>query len=337
MKKQENTRKTILTGDRPTGPLHIGHYVGSLRNRVKLQDEYEQYILIADIQALTDNFDDPKKVSENIIKVAIDYLSVGIDPEKSNIVLQSQVQDLFEITSYLMNFISVSELERNPTVKDEIKKRGFSKSLPVGFFTYPISQAADILGFNADLVPVGQDQAPMIEQAREIARSFNTTFGETLTSPKILISEVPRLCGIDGKEKMSKSLGNTINLSDSTEEVRKKVMRMYTDPKRIHANDPGTVENNPVFIYLDAFGKDKAQIDELKKRYREGTIKDVEVKEILFKVLEEFLAPIREKRKFYENNIPLVKEIIAKGTNKGKERVAKVLDAMRKKMMIGSY
>lgn len=334
---QNNKKKRILTGDRPTGALHLGHYLGSLANRVKLQDEYEQYILIADVQAMTDNFDQPEKVSQNILNVAIDYLSVGIDPKKTAIVLQSQVPELFEMTVYFMNLITVSELERNPTVKEEKKKRGFNNSLPVGFFTYPISQAADILGFNADLVPVGEDQSPMLEQAREIARNFNRIYGNLFIEPQALISEFPRLVGIDGQEKMSKSLKNTIDLSESEENLKKKVMRMYTDPGRIHADDPGKVEGNPVFIYLDAFNPDRKQNEELKARYRAGSIKDVEVKEILFGVLNNFLEPIREKREYYEQNKDLVKEIIKEGTEKGRKIVAKTMEEMRDMMSIKSF
>ncbi|MBA4319737.1 MAG: tryptophan--tRNA ligase [Flavobacterium sp.] len=331
-----NNRKRILTGDRPTGPLHLGHYVGSLANRVKLQDEYEQYILIADVQAMTDNFEDPEKVAKNVIEVAIDYLSVGIDPKKTSIVLQSQIPELFEMSMYFMNLVTVSELERNPTVKEEIKKKEFSGSVPVGFFVYPISQAADILGFNADLVPVGEDQSPMLEQAREIGRNFNRIYGELFIMPQGLISNFPRLMGIDGKQKMSKTLGNTIDLSESSESLKKKVMKMYTDPGRIHATDPGKVEGNPVFTYLDAFSNNKEQNEELKRRYREGSIKDVEVKEILYKVLEDFLKPIRKKRKFYERNKKLVEEIIKEGTNRGRKVVAEIMKEMRDKMKIKS-
>ncbi|MEK7148617.1 MAG: tryptophan--tRNA ligase [Patescibacteria group bacterium] len=331
-KNQNNRKKRILTGDRPTGPLHLGHYLGSLINRIKLQDEYEQYILIADVQAMTDNFEHSEKISQNIITVTIDYLSVGIDPQKTSIVLQSQIPELFEMTVYFMNLITVAELERNPTVKEEIKKKGFRGSLPVGFFIYPISQAADILGFNANLVPIGEDQSPMIEQAREIARNFNRIYGDLFVLPQSLISDFPRLKGTDGKEKMSKSLGNTINLSESPDSLKKKVMKMYTDPGRIHANDPGKVEGNPVFIYLDAFNSNKQQNEELKRRYREGSIKDVEVKEILYKVLDDFLEPIREKRKYYEENENLVRTIIKEGTDRGRVVVAKTMKEMREKM-----
>jgi len=334
---RKNYKKRILTGDRPTGHLHLGHYLGSLVNRVKLQDEYEQYILIADVQAMTDNFDHPEKISHNIVNVAIDYLSVGIDPKKTAIVLQSQVPELFEMTIYLMNLVTVAELERNPTVKKKKRNAGFDNSLPVGFFTYPISQAADILGFNADLVPAGEDQSPMLEQAREIARNFNRTYGVLFVEPQALISEFPRLVGIDGKEKMSKSLQNTIDLSESEESLRKKVMKMYTDPGRIHADDPGKVEGNPVFIYLDAFNSDLKQNEGLKARYREGSVKDVEVKEILFGTLNNFLEPIREKRKFYEQNKDLVKEIIREGTERGRKIVSKTMREMRDKMSVKSF
>lgn len=337
-KEQKSPKKRILTGDRPTGPLHLGHYVGSLANRVKLQDEYEQFILIADVQAMTDNFANPEKVSKNIITIATDYLSVGIDPAKSSIVLQSQIPELFEMTVYFTNLISVAELERNPTVKEEIKKKEFvGGSLPVGFFIYPISQAADILGFNAHLVPVGEDQSPMLEQSREIARNFNRIYGELFVEPQGMVSQFSRLKGTDGKEKMSKSLKNTIDLSDTEEILRKKVMKMYTDPGRIHADDPGTVEGNPVFTYLDAFNSDIAQNDDLKARYRKGTVRDVEVKEVLFAVLNEFLKPIREKRAYYVAHEDEVRAIIAEGTARGRKIVSHTLEAMREKMLIGKF
>src|SRR5229473_3881360 len=277
--------KRILTGDRPTGPLHLGHYVGSLQNRVRLQDEYDTYILIADIQALTDNFEHPEKLAATVFEVALDYLAVGLDPERVKIVVQSMVPELSELTTYFMNLVTVATLERNPTVKDEIKQRNFKRGTPVGFWSYPISQAADIAIFKAHLVPVGEDQLPMIEQTREIVRRFNSLYEKVLIEPKAMVGQVPRLPGTDGGTKMSKSLGNAIYLGDSAESLRKRVMSMYTDPTRIHPTDPGHVEGNPVFTYHDVFNPNKAEVEDLKERYRQGTVGDVEVKEKLFKAL----------------------------------------------------
>src|SRR5882672_663139 len=277
--------KRILTGDRPTGQLHLGHYVGSLQNRVRLQDEYDTYILIADVQALTDNFEHPEKLEANIFEVALDYLAVGLDPEKIKIVVQSMVPELTELTIYFMNLVTVATLERNPTVKEEIKQRNFVKGVPVGFWSYPISQAADIAIFKADLVPVGDDQLPMIEQTREIVRRFNALYDKVLVEPKAMVGEVARLPGTDGSPKMSKSLNNAIYLGDSSEQLRKRVMSMYTDPTRIHPTDPGHVEGNPVFTLHDAFNPNKAEVEELKERYRKGTVGDVEVKQRLFEAL----------------------------------------------------
>src|SRR5208282_1136284 len=281
--------KRILTGDRPTSPLHLGHYVGSLQNRVRLQDEYDTYILIADIQALTDNFERPEMLEGNVFEVALDYLAVGLDPEKVKIVVQSMVPELTELTIYFMNLVTVATLERNPTLKEEIKQRNFTKELPVGFYTYPISQAADITIFKADLVPVGEDQLPMIEQTREIVRRFNRLYKKILIEPRAMVGSVARLPGTDGGAKMSKSLGNCIYLGDSPEQVRKRVMSMFTDPTRIHATDPGHVEGNPVFTYHDVFNPDKAEVEDLKERYVKGTVGDVEVKEKLFRALDSFL------------------------------------------------
>lgn len=323
-------KQRILTGDRPTGPLHLGHYVGSLQNRVLLQDEYEQFILIADIQALTDNFENPQKIKDNILELALDYLSVGINPEKSTIVIQSQVPELAELTVYLMNMITVAQLERNPTVKNEIRKKGYRENVPVGFFVYPISQAADILGFQANLVPVGEDQLPMIEQSREIARRFNSLYGQTFAEPKEMLSNVPRLCGIDGKDKMSKSLNNTINLSDSADVVVEKVMRMYTDPTRVRATDLGHTENNPVFIYLNTFHDDKKEIKDFEDRYRRGKVGDMEVKKRLAEIFNNFLEPIRQKRKEYEKNLTSVNSILKQGTEKGRAVVEKTMALVRK-------
>lgn len=326
----KSAKQRILTGDRPTGPLHLGHYVGSLKNRVLLQDEYEQFVLIADIQALTDNYDNPQKIKDNILELALGYLSVGINPEKSTIVIQSQVPELAELTIYLMNMITVAQLERNPTVKNEIRQKGYRENIPVGFFVYPISQAADILGFQANLVPVGEDQLPMIEQSREISRRFNSLYGQTFVEPKEMLSEVPRLCGVDGKEKMSKSLNNTINLNDSADVVVEKVMRMYTDPTRVRATDPGHTENNPVFIYLNAFHDDKKEIEDFEDRYRLGKVGDIEVKKRLAEILNNFLEPIRQKRKEYEKDIPLVNSILKRGTEKGREIAQHTMSLVRK-------
>src|ERR1700733_9557418 len=310
--------KRILTGDRPTGPLHLGHYVGSLQNRVRLQDEYDTFVLIADVQALTDNFEHPEKLAENIYQVALDYLAAGLDPERVKIVVQSMVPELTELTIYFMNLVTVATLERNPTVKEEIKQRNFTKGVPVGFWSYPISQAADITIFKADLVPVGEDQLPMIEQAREIVRRFNRLYGKVLVEPRAMLGAVARLPGTDGGAKMSKSVGNCIYLGDPTEVVRKRVMSMFTDPTRIHPTDPGHVEGNPVFTYHDVFKPNKAEIEDLKERYRQGTVGDVEVKQRLFEALEAFLTPIRQRRQELAANPKRVFEIIMDGTGKGR-------------------
>ena len=332
-------KNIILTGDRPTGKLHLGHFVGSLRERVRIQESGsydEMYIMIADAQALTDNADNPEKIRESIIEVALDYLSVGLDPNKISMFIQSQVSELTELTFFYMNLVTLARLERNPTVKSEIKLREFNNSIPVGFMTYPISQAADITAFKANLVPVGVDQLPMIEQTREIVRSFNNTYKkEVLVEPEAVLpnNEVClRLPGTDGKAKMSKSLGNCIYLSDPSEEVKKKVMSMYTDPNHIRVEDPGKVEDNTVFTYLDAFCTDEhfakylpeyKNLDELKAHYQKGGLGDVKIKKFLFNVLEEVLTPIREKRKIYENKIEEVYNILESGSKKA-ERVANI-------------
>jgi tryptophanyl-tRNA synthetase len=326
--------KRILTGDRPTGQLHLGHYVGSLQNRVKLQHEYDTYVLIADVQALTDNFEHPEMLEANIFEVALDYLAVGIDPEKTKIVVQSMIPELAELTIYFMNLVTVATLERNPTVKEEIKQRNFVKGVPVGFWSYPISQAADITIFKADLVPVGEDQLPMIEQAREIVRRFNRLYAKVLIEPKAMLGAMARLPGTDGGAKMSKSLGNCIYLGDSPETVRKRVMSMFTDPKRIHPTDPGTVEGNPVFIYHDVFNPNKAEVEELKERYRKGTVGDVEVKQRLYDALNHFLTPIRERRAEYAANSKRVYEIIMEGTRRGRELARATMAEVRTAMKI---
>ena len=346
-------RKIILTGDRPTGKLHLGHYVGSLRQRVALQEsgEFEEiYIMIADAQALTDNFDNPEKVRRNIIEVALDYLSVGIDPEKAHIFIQSQVPELYEMTAYYMNLVTVARVQRNPTVKSEIAMRGFNNDIPCGFFTYPISQASDITAFKATTVPVGEDQLPMLEQTREIVRSFNRTYDtDVLVMPEALIPSDAaslRLPGTDGNAKMSKSLGNCIYLSDTPQDVAKKVKSAYTDPTHIHLEDPGKVEGNVVFTYLDAFCEDRhfaeywpdyANLDELKAHYRAGGLGDVKCKKFLTKVLEETLVPIRERRAEYEKDIPGVYEILRAGCEAARKTASATLHEMKDAMRINYF
>ncbi len=349
---ENNKKKIILTGDRPTGRLHVGHYVGSLKRRVELQESggFDQiFIMIADAQALTDNADNPEKVRQNIIEVALDYLSCGLDPEKSTLFIQSQVPELTELTFYYMNLVTVSRLQRNPTVKNEIKMRNFEASIPVGFFAYPISQASDITAFKATTVPVGEDQLPMIEQTREIVRSFNHIYGEVLVEPDGLLPDNKaclRLPGIDGKAKMSKSLNNCIYLSDSEEEVQKKVMSMFTDPNHLRVQDPGQVEGNPVFIYLDAFCKDEYfarfwpeynNLDELKAHYTRGGLGDVKVKRFLSQVLQSELAPIRARRKEYEKNIPEVYRILREGSLQAQKVAAQTLGEVKAAMKINYF
>ena len=344
--------KIILTGDRPTGRLHVGHYVGSLKRRVELQNsgEYDEiHIMIADAQALTDNFDNPEKVRSNISEVALDYLSCGLDPEVSNILIQSYIPELTELTFYYSNLVTVSRLQRNPTVKSEIKMRGFNTSIPVGFFTYPISQAADITAFKATTVPVGEDQLPMLEQAREIVRSFNSTYEEVLVEPDALLPEnqaCSRLPGTDGKAKMSKSLGNCIYLSDEPEDIRKKIMSMFTDPNHIRIEDPGSLEGNTVFIYLDAFCKDDmfaehlpeySCLQELKDHYQRGGLGDVKVKKFLYQVLMEELSPIQARRKELEKDIPAVMEILRQGSIAAREVAASTLDDVKRAMKINYF
>ena len=345
-------KKVILTGDRPTGRLHVGHYVGSLSERVRLQNsgDYDEiYIMIADAQALTDNAEHPEKVRQNIIQVALDYLACGIDPEKSTIFIQSMVPELTELTFYYMNLVTVARVQRNPTVKSEIKMRNFEASIPVGFFCYPISQAADITAFRATTVPVGEDQMPMIEQCKEIVHKFNSVYGETLTDPQIVLPSNKaclRLPGIDGKAKMSKSLGNCIYLSDEADVVKKKVMSMFTDPNHLRVQDPGKVEGNPVFIYLDAFCKDEyfaeflpdyQNLDELKEHYQRGGLGDVKVKKFLNKVLEAELGPIRERRKMWEQRIPDVYDILQAGSEVAEKKAAETLNDVRKAMKINYF
>ena len=349
---EETKKKIILTGDRPTGRLHVGHYVGSLKRRVELQNsgEFDDiFIMIADAQALTDNADNPEKVRQNIIEVALDYLSCGLDPAKSTLFIQSQVPELTERSFYYMNLVTVSRLQRNPTVKNEIKMRNFEANIPVGFFTYPISQAADITAFKATTVPVGEDQLPMIEQTREIVRSFNRIYGEALVEPDVLLPDNKaclRLPGIDGKAKMSKSLNNCIYLSDSEDEVKKKIMSMFTDPNHLRVEDPGCVEGNPVFIYLDAFCRDEhfekfwpeyKNLDEVKAHYMRGGLGDVKVKRFLNNVVQSELEPIRARRKEYEKNIPEVYRILQEGSIRAEKVAAQTLADVKAAMKINYF
>lgn len=345
-------KKIILTGDRPTGRLHVGHYVGSLKERVSLQNsgEYDEvYIMVADAQALTDNADNPEKVRQNVMQVALDYLSCGIDPAKSNIFIQSMIPELAELTVYYMNLVTVSRVQRNPTVKAEIKQKNFETSLPLGFFCYPVSQASDITAFKATTVPAGEDQMPMIEQCCEIVRKFNEVYGETLVEPKIVLpsnKSCLRLPGIDGKAKMSKSLGNCIYLSDTEEDVKKKVMSMFTDPTHLRREDPGHVEGNPVFIYLDAFCKDEyfaeflpdyKNLDELKAHYQRGGLGDMVVKKFLNNVIQTELRPIRERRNDWEKRLPDVYEILKQGTAKARTTAAQTLSEVKHAMRIDYF
>ena len=345
-------KQIILTGDRPTGRLHVGHYVGSLKERVKLQNSgnYDEiYIMIADAQALTDNAEHPEKVRQNIMQVALDYLACGLDPEKSTIFIQSMIPELTELTFYYMNLVTVSRVQRNPTVKAEIQMRNFEASIPVGFFCYPISQAADITAFRATGVPVSADQMPMLEQCKEIVHKFNSVYGETLTEPKIVLPSNQaclRLPGIDGKAKMSKSLGNCIYLSDESEDIRTKIMSMFTDPNHIRVQDPGKVEGNPVFIYLDAFCRPEHfeeflpeynNLDELKAHYQRGGLGDVKVKKFLNNVIQSELEPIRNRRKMWEKNLPDVYDILKKGSAAARETAAKTLDDVRHSMRIDYF
>lgn len=345
-------KRIILTGDRPTGNLHLGHYVGSLKNRVKMQEDGnydEMYVFIADTQALTDNFNNPKKVRDSVIEVALDYLSVGIDPSKVTIFIQSMIRALPELTMYYMNLVTLARLERNPTVKSEVKQKDFGSSIPVGFLNYPISQTADITAFDATIVPVGEDQLPMLEQAREIVRSFNNIYGETLVEPKAVIPDnevCRRLPGTDGKAKMSKSLGNCIYLKDDSETVKKKVMGMYTDPNHLRVEDPGNTKDNTVFIYLEALATDEyfkkylpsyKNLDELKAHYEKGGLGDVKVKKFLYDVIEDTLKPIRERRKYYEENIDKVYDILKEGSKKADLKAEETLKRVKKAMLIDYF
>ena len=345
-------KKIILTGDRPTGKLHIGHYVGSLRRRVELQNsgEFDEiYIMIADAQALTDNAENPSKIRDNLLEVALDYLSCGIDPNKVTIFVQSAVPALAELNLYYLNLVTVSRLQRNPTVKNEIALRGFETSIPAGFFSYPVSQAADITAFDATVGPAGEDQMPMVEQTQEIVHKFNSIYGDTLVMPKILLPDnenCQRLVGTDGKAKMSKSLGNTIYLSDDTETVKQKVMSMFTDPNHLRVQDPGNTKNNPVFIYLSCFAKDEhfakylpeyKNLAEMKTHYERGGLGDMKCKRFLFNVLEDTLTPIREKRKYYEERIDEVYNILLEGTKKANIKANATLARVREAMKINYF
>lgn len=324
----------ILTGDRPTGKLHLGHYIGSLKSRVELQDKYKQYVMVADVQALTDNADNPQKVRDNIIELLLDYLSVGIDPNKTTICIQSMIPAIAELTIFYLNLVSVSRLERNPTIKQELKMRNFSGGIPAGFLTYPVSQAADITAFGASFVPAGEDQAPMIEQTCEIVRRFNAYYGETLKEPKIILSKTPRLVGTDGKNKMSKSLGNTIYLADSPDDIEKKVMSMFTDPNHLNVNDPGNTKDNPVFIYLDAFGEDKEKIAAMKAHYEKGGLGDVKVKKYLNEVLQKLLEPIRTRREALQKDLEAVYKVAFDGTKEANLITAQTLKNVKRAMRI---
>ncbi|MBV7390136.1 MULTISPECIES: tryptophan--tRNA ligase [Enterococcus] len=334
-------KNIILTGDRPTGQLHLGHYVGSLKNRLMMQDDPNNklYIMVADMQALTDNAKNPEKVSSNILQVALDYLAIGLDPEKITFLIQSQIPELAELTMYYMNLVSVGRLRRNPTVKAEIEQKKFGESIPTGFFVYPISQASDITAFKANLVPVGEDQKPMLEQTQEIVHSFNHTYSEVLVEPKGVFpaKNMGRLPGIDGNGKMSKSLGNGIYLADSAETVAKKVMSMYTDPNHIHVEDPGQVEGNMVFTYLDVFGTDKEKIEELKEHYRRGGLGDVKIKRYLIEVLEAELGPIRTRREEFAKDPAEVMNILQKGSQEAQKVAANTLLEVKKAMGIAYF
>ncbi|MBN2933540.1 MAG: tryptophan--tRNA ligase [Limosilactobacillus fermentum] len=334
-------KKVILTGDRPTGKLHIGHYVGSLRERVKMQEsgEYDSFIMIADQQALTDNARDPEKIRRSLTEVALDYLAVGLDPAKSTLFVQSQIPALAELNLYYLNLVTVSRLERNPTVKAEIQQKNFNRSIPAGFFTYPVSQTADITAFKANLVPVGDDQEPMLEQAREIVRTFNSIYGEVLVEPEGVFPPKGqgRIPGLDGNAKMSKSLGNAIYLSDDEDTLKKKVMSMYTDPNHIHVEDPGQVEGNVVFTYLDIFDKDTAKVQELKDHYRHGGLGDVKIKRYLMEVLNAELAPIRQRRAEFAKDLPTVMDILKAGSDRANQVAAQTLDEVKDAMGLNYF
>lgn len=330
-------KKIILTGDRPSGKLHLGHFCGSLKNRIKLQDEYDQFIIVADVQALSANFGNPEQMRSNIVEIVLDYLAVGIDPEKTTIFLQSMIPEIAELTVFFMNLVTVARLERNPTVKEELRNKGLDSNT-VGFFSHPISQAADITIFDANLVPVGQDQAPLLEQTCEIVDKFNRIYGQTLVRPEIMIPETGgRLPGIDGNAKMSKSLGNAIYLSDEPGVLKEKVMRMYTDPNHINVQDPGKIEGNVVFNFLDVFSPNKIMVEDLKAHYQQGGLGDVKVKTILFDTLEEIIAPIRQRRKVFEADKAQIFEILKIGTKKARTKAALTMERIKRAMGIDFF
>jgi tryptophanyl-tRNA synthetase len=330
-------KQRILTGDRPTGRLHLGHYAGSLEQRVRLQHEYDTFILIADAQALTDHFERPRELAANLREVMLDYVAVGLDPHAVTFIVQSQVPEIAELTVFFLNLVTVSRLQRNPTVKDEMRQKGFGANVPAGFLCYPVSQAADITAFGAHLVPVGDDQLPVLEQTREIVRRFNQLYGEVLVEPEPLLGRCPRLPGTDGQAKMSKSLGNTIELADDAETVQRKVMRMFTDPTRLRPTDPGHVEGNPVFTYHDAFNPDQAEVEELKERYRTGRVGDVEVKQRLIAVLNRFLDPSRERRRDYQQRPAEIEALLRVGTERGREVAREMMARVRHAMGIDYF
>ena len=334
--KKPADKKVVLTGDRPTGALHLGHYAGSLLQRLKLQEDAEQYVLIADVQALTDHYKDPEGVRKNIDEVMLDYLAAGLTPDKTTFVLQSQVPEIAELSVYFLNLVTLARLQRNPTVKEEMRQKGYGSDVPAGFLAYPVHQAADITVFNADWVPVGEDQLPVIEQARDIVRSFNRIYGQTFTEPAALLSHVKRLPGLDGKSKMSKTLGNTIELKATPDLIKQRVTQMYTDPKKIHISDPGHLEGNVVFTYLDAFDQDKESLKDLKERYQEGKTGDVEAKKRLMGVLDGLLGPIRERRAGLERDKTL-RDILRAGTDKGRDRAREVMRRVRTALRIDYF
>lgn len=331
-------KKIILTGDRPTGPLHLGHYIGSLQNRVALQHDYNQFVMIADVQALAGNAGQPEKVRDNVLQVVLDYLAVGIDPAVTNIFIQSLIPEIAELTVFYLNLVTVARLQRNPTVKEEIKQKGFGASIPAGFLMHPVNQAADITIFKANLVPVGQDQLPLIEQAAELVRSFNRTYAPILVEPQALVPEFgARLPGIDGKAKMSKSLGNAIFLSDTPDEISKKVRNMYTDPNHIRVQDPGTVEGNVVFTYLDIFDSNKTEVEELKAHYRRGGLGDVVIKKRLDSILQNLIAPIRTKREQFAQDPAMVMKVLQQGTEKARVVATQTMNEVRRAMKIDYF
>ena len=333
-----NKKKVVLTGDRPTGQLHLGHYVGSLMNRLKLQEEYESYVMIADVQALTDNAENPEKVRDNVLEVAYDYLAVGIDPAKTTVFIQSMIPEIAELTIFYLNLVTVARLQRNPTVKDEIKNKGFENDIPAGFLCYPVSQAADITVVNADLVPVGADQLPMIEQTCEIVRKFNRLYGDVLVEPQAIIPKIAgRLPGLDGKAKMSKSLGNGIYLSESADELYKKVMSMYTDPDHLRVEDPGKIEGNTVFAYLDVFDPDAQRVAEMKAHYQRGGLGDVKVKKHLNDILQALITPIREHRAHIAQDPAQVMAMLRAGTERVRQKAAQLMVQVRKGMRLDYY